>query len=36
MIDIVSEDDHFKQGFFVEWITKEVEELCSNDFAIID
>lgn len=36
MIDIVSEDDHFKRGFFVEWIAKEVEELCSNDFAIID
>ena len=36
MIDIVSEDDHFKRGFFVEWITKEVEELSSNDFAIID
>lgn len=36
MIDVVSEDDHFKRGFFIEWVTKEVEELCSNEFMIID
>ena len=35
MIDIVSEDNLFKRGLFVEWITKEVGKLCSNDFAII-
>lgn len=27
MIDVVSEDDHFKRGFFIEWVTKEVELL---------
>lgn len=36
MIDVVNEDDHFKRGFFIEWVTKEVEELCSNEFMIID
>ena len=36
MIDIIHEDNHFKRGFFIEWVTKEVEELCSNDFVVID
>lgn len=36
MIDAVSEDDHFKRGFFIEWAAEEVEELCSNEFMIID
>lgn len=36
MIDIVSEDNHFKRGFFVEWITKEVEKLCSNDLNTLN
>ena len=36
MIDVVSGDGHFKRGFFIEWVTKEVEELCSNEFMVID